>query len=107
MPILEWARYVQMHLRGACGKKDLLPSSVLRQLQAPFRKGSPYARGWMAGERSWAGGKVLSHSGSNTMWYCVVWIAPKKDLAILVTCNQGGDNAFKACDAAVQLALPK
>jgi hypothetical protein len=34
------------------------------------------------------------------MWYCVTWIAPERDFAVLVTCNQGGDAAVKACDDA-------
>jgi hypothetical protein len=27
-----------------------------------------------------------------------VWMAPLKDFAVLVMTNQGGDEAFKACD---------
>ena len=35
------------------------------------------------------------------MWYCTVWVAPARDFAVLVTTNQGGDTAAKACDEAV------
>ncbi|MBF0410872.1 MAG: hypothetical protein HQM10_26240 [Candidatus Riflebacteria bacterium] len=28
---------------------------------------------------------------------CVTWMAPLKDFAILITCNQGGSAAEKAC----------
>jgi hypothetical protein len=56
--------------------------------------------GWAVAERPWAGGRVLTHSGSNTMWYCVAWLAPGKDFAVLVCCNRGGDEAAKGCDAA-------
>ncbi len=49
-------------------------------------------------QRSWARGPVLTHAGSNRMWYCVVWMAPERGFAVLATCNQGGDVAAKACD---------
>ena len=55
---------------------------------------------WIVTDRPWAGGRALTHSGSNTMWYCTVWIAPARDFAVLVTTNQGGDEAAKACDEA-------
>lgn len=43
---------------------------------------------------------MLTHAGSNTMNYAVVWMAPLKDFAVLVMTNQGGDEAAKACDEA-------
>ena len=55
----------------------------------------------IADGQPWAGGPALTHAGSNTMWYAVAWLAPAKDFAILVACNQA--NA-KACNDAV-LAL--
>ena len=62
--------------------------------------GGDYAGGWMAVDRPWAGGKALTHSGSNTMWYCTIWLAPARDFGILVATNKGGDGAVKACDEA-------
>jgi hypothetical protein len=49
-------------------------------------------------DRTWAGGKALTHAGSNTQNYALVWMAPLKDFAVLVMTNQGGDKAAKACD---------
>ena len=43
---------------------------------------------------------MISHSGSNTMWYCVVWASPEKGFAVLVATNIGGDAAAKAADKA-------
>ena len=58
--------------------------------------------GWIvADDQPWAGGPALRHTGSNTMWMAVAWLAPKKDFAVLVACNQAND---KACNDAV-LAL--
>ncbi len=56
--------------------------------------------GWAVTERPWAGGRVLNHSGSNNLWFCTTWIAPEKGFAVLVCCNQGGDEAAKGCDEA-------
>jgi hypothetical protein len=56
--------------------------------------------GWIIADgQPWAGGPALTHSGSNTMWMAVVRLAPAKDFAVLVTCNQAND---KACNDAVQ-----
>jgi hypothetical protein len=39
------------------------------------------------------------------MNYANVWIAPKRDFAVLVCTNQGGDAAFGATDEAVSAIL--
>lgn len=57
-------------------------------------------RSWAKGTSAGATGKVLSHAGSNTLWFCVTWVAPEIDFAVLVACNEGGDAADKACDEA-------
>ena len=55
--------------------------------------------GWGVKRRGWGGdGPVLTHSGSNTMWFCTTWLAPDKNVAVLVACNQGGAAARSACD---------
>jgi hypothetical protein len=54
----------------------------------------------VATQRSWGGGTVLTHAGSNTMFYAVIWIAPKKDFAAVVCTNAGGPVAEKATDTA-------
>lgn len=97
----DWAKYVALHVRGERkdAKRILAPESFVK-LHTPVADGSNYAMGWMVAPRPWAGGRTLTHSGSNTMWYCVTWIAPERDFAVLVTCNQGGDEAAKACDEA-------
>ena len=54
----------------------------------------------MAVERPWGEGTVLTHSGCNTMNFAVVWLAPKRDFAVLICCNQGDGEAAQACDRA-------
>jgi hypothetical protein len=43
---------------------------------------------------------VYSHAGSNTMNYAVIWLAPKRDFAVLVVTNQGGSDATTGTDEA-------
>ncbi len=69
---------------------------------APVPGDPKYAMGWIIADgQPWAGGPALTHSGNNTLWMAVAWLAPAKDFAVLVTCNQASD---KACNDAV-LAL--
>jgi CubicO group peptidase (beta-lactamase class C family) len=98
----DWAKFVGLHLRCGKGHDGPLAKIDFAKLHTPpVVDGSPtdYAMGWMVADRPW-GGRVLTHAGSNTLWYAVVWIAPEKDFAVLAATNQGGDSAAKACDDA-------
>ena len=95
--LADWAKFVALHVAGARGKAPLLPAAAFTRLHTP-PAGGDYALGWVVTERPWAGGRVLTHTGSNTMWFCVAWLAPARDFAVLATCNQGGDGAAAACD---------
>lgn len=100
MSLADWGRYIAAHLAGESeGRALLIKPQTYKHLHAPAL--GNYASGWAVGKRPWAGptGRVLTHSGSNTMWFCVVWMAPDKDMAVMVACNRGGDNAAKAADA--------
>jgi CubicO group peptidase (beta-lactamase class C family) len=102
--IQDWARFVQDQLRGDRGEPALLAPDSYHQLHAPAA-GGDHAMGWIAVERSWGGGRVYNHGGDNTMNFANVWMAPQRDFAILVCVNQGGQQAFKATDAAVGALL--
>jgi CubicO group peptidase (beta-lactamase class C family) len=118
LTLADWAKYVAFHLEGdrcADGKhpcpetsgalKGLKPATFAK-LHAPAPgEGASYAMGWGIAERDWAHGRVLTHNGSNTMWFCVTWIAPERDFAVLVATNQGGDAAAKACDEAASALI--
>lgn len=101
MSILDCARYAAFHLQAAQGKIPELQSYRDDLYQAP--KGSSYGMGWIVAKRSWAGGKVLTHAGSNTMFFTVIWIAPEKDFACVVATNVADrDNVVAgACDEIV------
>jgi CubicO group peptidase (beta-lactamase class C family) len=98
--IQDWARFVQDQLSGARGETAMLKPESYQKLQTP-PFGGDYALGWIVVQRSWGGGTVLNHGGDNTMNFANVWVAPKKNFAILVCLNQSGDTAFQASDEAV------
>lgn len=96
----DWAKFIAANLPSA--KTKLVKPETLEKLHTPAPGEPKYAMGWIIADgQPWAGGPALTHAGSNTMWMAVAWIAPKKDFAVLVACNQADD---KACNDAV-LAL--
>jgi len=95
--IADWAKFVAAHLDRGRGPGSLLKLNSLQVLHTP-PLGGGYALGWGVTERKWANGKVLTHSGCNTMNYAVVWMAPLRDFAVLVATNQAGGKTAKGCD---------
>lgn len=83
----------------------LLKPETLARLHTPV--GGDYACGWICVKRPWAGGTALTHSGSNTMWYLTIWLAPKKNFAVITATNIAGDDAAKALDDAVGVMISK
>lgn len=104
--LADWARFVRDQLEGARGRGKLLETATYHTLHTAV-DGGDQGLGWLVTERSWAGGKALHHTGSNTMNYANVWIAPEKGFAILVVCNQGGETAFRATDETVAALIPQ
>lgn len=95
--ILDLAKYAAFHLSGARGKGVLLKPDTFKRLHTRGPN-QDYAMGWMILPRPWGKGDVLTHSGSNTMFYAVIWIAPERDFAVVVATNAGGEAAARACD---------
>jgi CubicO group peptidase (beta-lactamase class C family) len=103
--LADWARFVAAHIDGERGGAKILRATSFEKLHTPPPGAEPaYAMGWGVTQRSW-GGRVLTHSGSNTLWFCTVWIAPEKGFAVLVATNQGGDEAQRACDEAALILI--
>jgi CubicO group peptidase (beta-lactamase class C family) len=112
MSMKDWVKYLRLHLvsdaEGAdASDADALPIPIrretLRFLHTPGPK-EGYAGGWIVSERPWAGGRILTHNGSNTVWYCVVFLAPEQKRGIFSASNYGLGSA-KACDEALQSML--
>lgn len=94
--LVDWAKFLRVHLVG--GKGTLVSAENLAKLQTPSF-GGDYALGWIVTTRPWAGGTVLTHTGSNTMNTATVWIAPKKNRIFVAVTNRGDRVAFDGVDA--------
>jgi CubicO group peptidase (beta-lactamase class C family) len=113
MTLADWSKFIALHLLGDAANPHrqvtLLKPMSFNILHAPAAgPGESYACGWLVTTRNWASGGgpgnsgvTLTHAGSNTMWFCVVWIAPERNLAFIAATNQGGDAAGTACDQAI------
>jgi CubicO group peptidase (beta-lactamase class C family) len=99
LSMTDWAKFLADQLRGGSGMPALLPASIYAAVQTPGPN-SDYGFGWGIVQRSWAGGKALTHTGSNTMNYACCWLAPAKGFGILICSNQAGDNLDHAVNDA-------
>lgn len=104
--IKDWAKFIIAHLNGHKKNTILLKTETFQTLHTPAFGGN-YALGWQVTERKWGGGTVLTHQGTNTMNFAVVWLAPNRNFAVLVTTNQGQGNTAKACDDTAYLLIKK
>jgi len=93
----DWAKFVADQIAGARGQGQLLKPETYRRIQTDV--GDDYALGWIVTDRPW-GGRVLTHAGSNTMWFAVTWLSPEKNFGVVVCTNLGGGDALQATDAA-------
>ncbi len=83
----------------------LEPSTFKMLHSAPF--GGNYGGGFLQVDRPWAGGIALTHSGSNTMNYQTIWIAPKKGFAVVVSTNAVVPDVGKAMDEVASLLIAR
>ena len=91
--VADWAKFLAMQLPG--GKNLGLDRKTLSRLITPT---GTYAGGWILANRPWGKGTVLTHSGSNTMWYATVWVAPKLNRSFLVATNSRDERSHLICD---------
>ncbi len=99
LTLSDWARFALRHA--------LEPTPMLRRLHTPDFGGS-YAGGWIVARgQPRAGGDALTHGGSNTMNFALIWIAPKKRLAVLAATNAAPDGIEKTMNDVVLLCLEK
>lgn len=88
MTIGDLARFGAAHLAGeSATPPPLLPRAAWERLHAPFLE--DYASGWVRVEREWAGGSVLWHNGSNTLWYALLMLMPARNTVLAFATNDG------------------
>ncbi len=101
MTLADWARFAAFHLKVARGDKVAL---LKKEIAADLHKthfGGDYALGWITVADPAGGQRMLTHAGTNTMWYAVIWIVPRTNRAILVTTNCYDEKVAKACNEVV------
>ncbi len=115
--LADWAKYLQLHLRGVNGDvkvgKVTLSKATFARLHTPYPKqpgddeGAEYGYGWSLPKRDWAAGDhtVLTHTGSNSLWFCCCWLDPAGGFGVIATTNGGIARGSEACDGAVGLLL--
>ena len=84
--IEDWTKFLSLQLTE---ENSILDKEYLNKLIEPVG-GHFYAGGWGVAnkiDQPWAKGIVLSHSGSNGIWYCSVMVAPKLNRAYIVVTN--------------------
>jgi D-alanyl-D-alanine carboxypeptidase len=96
MPLPDFARLVQLHLRGLLGKRKhnyLSPDTY-----QTIHFGKPeYAYGWGVLKLGDNGAPVSFHNGTAGTFYCHAILFPSQKVAFVVLTNQGGDAAEQAC----------
>jgi CubicO group peptidase (beta-lactamase class C family) len=102
--IADLARFASWHSRGPLHDVKLMSDATFRVLHQP-PQGQEYAMGWVVTQRDWAGGTTLTHNGSNTTWFAVMWVAPEKHAAYVAATNVAGELGGKVCDDAVAMLI--
>ena len=100
MPLPDFARLVQLHLKGLLGQDNYLKSSTYQTIHF----GKPdYAYGWVVGGSVERGGLISTHSGTTRTFFIYTAIHPSQRIAFVVVTNAGGNAAKKACHEAVDM----
>lgn len=95
MSILDFAKHAAFHL---IGEPELVSRKTLELLHTPV--GETNGLGWGVVETEWAGGRALTHGGSNGMSHSVIGVLPVKNMAVVAACNFGTDAGAEVCSAA-------
>lgn len=104
--VVDWGRFVDDFERGLSGEGTLLAPETYQIIGAD-PEGDGYALGWGVSERDWAGGTAYVHAGSNRFWYCVAWVAPAKNLSLVVAVNTAAPGTQQAADEALQAMIER
>lgn len=105
LTLRDWTKFAAVQIAGVRGDdKTFLTAESWKTLREDVYK-QRYAMGWVLGQRPWAKGLVLTHSGSNSMWFCVIWVAPNQNAAVMAATNVTSAGSGSGCDEAVVAAL--
>ena len=96
MSMGDWLQTARFHMTS----NPFVDSNVRRALQESRVDGG-YAGGWIVTKRAWAAGPALTHAGSNTFWFAVMWIAPNTGRAFAAVANAAGDAVAQGLDRVI------
>jgi CubicO group peptidase (beta-lactamase class C family) len=96
MSMGDWLQTARLHMTS----NTFVDSNVRRALQESRVDGG-YAGGWIVTKRSWAAGPALTHAGSNTFWFAVMWIAPNTGRAFAAVANAAGAEVSNSLDRVI------
>ena len=101
--IADYAKYAQWHLKmepaPVLSKKQSLNHLHTGQIDRSSGGGT-YGAGWIHLKTGL--GRAMTHTGSNTNSFAVIWVLPDKDFAAIACTNTGEQSGFLACDKAIQ-----
>jgi len=89
--IEDWAKFLSLQLTN---ENPILERKFLDKLIEP--PDGFYAGGWGVLEQPWTKGVILTHNGSNGVWYTEVVITPESDRAFVVATNSCSFNSTPA-----------
>lgn len=96
LSVTDWLRTAMLHMDSS----DFLPQRIRKQLYVT-RNESGYAGGWITVNRAWANGITLTHAGSNTFWFALMWVAPRTGRAFAAVANAAGEGVSKGLDRVI------
>lgn len=102
----DWGKYLNEHVKGFNNESAFLLKSTFDKLHQkyPALDNDYTYGGWIRLERSWAGGVVLHHTGTNTYNFANTWVAPLKKSIYMSTANIG-TNGSQATNSAIEVLL--
>ena len=98
----DFARFVQLHLRGMRGQDGLLSSATIGYLHTPI---GSYALGW--GVYDVSGHQISGHNGSAGTFYATMAISRTRDWGVVIATNAGGDTAAGVCNSLLAVLLAR
>jgi CubicO group peptidase (beta-lactamase class C family) len=90
MSLANWGRLIREVLRVEANVSTVASSAEARQTTSHVIDVEPsvsYGMGWYVRNVSWANGKAIYHDGTNTGNHSLVYVAPLRNVAFLVTTN--------------------
>lgn len=105
MSLRDWARFGADQLaEGRGGHALLKPGSYVRLHTPP--PGGDYAQGWGVATDPKLG-RILSHAGSNTLWFAVIRLAPERGIGVVIATNSASPEAQRALPDAAESLLSR